>query len=63
MAEWIIHGKPTTLGAASGAVAGLVAITPPAGFVGPVSSAIIGLLAGVIRYLALSLKLLNILRF
>ncbi|MDD2388294.1 MAG: ammonium transporter [Desulfobacterales bacterium] len=56
ISEWILHGKPTTLGAASGAVAGLVAITPPAGFVGPVSSVIIGLLAGVICYLAISLK-------
>jgi Amt family ammonium transporter len=49
-AEWIHHGKPTTLGAASGAVAGLVAITPAAGFVSPVSALIIGGLAGVICY-------------
>ena len=49
-AEWIHHGKPTTLGAASGAVAGLVAITPAAGFVSPISALIIGGLAGVICY-------------
>jgi Amt family ammonium transporter len=49
-AEWIHHGKPTTLGAASGAVAGLVAITPAAGFVSPVAALIIGGLAGVICY-------------
>jgi len=50
LAEWIHHGKPTTLGAASGAVAGLVAITPAAGFVSPVSALIIGGLAGVTCY-------------
>lgn len=56
LAEWMFHGKPTTLGAASGAVAGLVAITPPAGFVGPVASVFIGLAAGVICFLAMALK-------
>jgi Amt family ammonium transporter len=55
-AEWIKTGKPTTLGAASGAVAGLVAITPCAGFVGPLASIVIGLVAGVICYFAVSLK-------
>jgi Amt family ammonium transporter len=55
-AEWIHHGKPTTLGAASGAVAGLVAITPAAGFVSPVSALIIGGLAGVICYGGVMLK-------
>jgi Amt family ammonium transporter len=54
--EWIVRGKPTTLGAASGAVAGLVAITPAAGFVGPMSAIIIGLLAGAICYLAVLAK-------
>jgi Amt family ammonium transporter len=54
--EWIIRGKPTTLGAASGAVAGLVAITPAAGFVGPISAIIIGILAGIICYLAVLAK-------
>jgi len=48
--EWLHRGKPTTLGVASGAVAGLVAITPAAGFVGPVSALMIGALAGVICY-------------
>lgn len=55
IAEWVQRGKPTALGAASGAVAGLVAITPASGFVGPVSSIIIGLGAGVICYMAVSL--------
>jgi Amt family ammonium transporter len=50
--EWLIRGKPTTLGAASGAVAGLVAVTPAAGFVGPLSALLIGLGAGIICYLA-----------
>jgi len=54
--EWILRGRPTALGAASGAVAGLVAITPAAGFVGPVSALIIGLIAGILCYLALTLK-------
>ncbi len=54
--EWIFRGKPTTLGAASGAVAGLVAITPAAGFVGPMSAIIIGLIAGVICYVAVLAK-------
>jgi Amt family ammonium transporter len=54
--EWLVRGKPTTLGAASGAVAGLVAITPAAGFVGPMSAIIIGLLAGAICYLAVLAK-------
>ncbi|MEW6770847.1 MAG: ammonium transporter [Bacillota bacterium] len=53
-AEWMHHGKPTVLGAASGCVAGLVAITPASGFVGPMSAIIIGLLAGVFCYLAVA---------
>jgi Amt family ammonium transporter len=48
--EWAHRGKPTTLGAASGAVAGLVAITPASGYVGPLSAIVIGGLAGVICY-------------
>jgi Amt family ammonium transporter len=48
LAEWMLRGSPTMLGAASGAVAGLVAITPACGFVGPMGALIIGLLAGVI---------------
>jgi len=55
-AEWKHRGKPTALGAASGAVAGLVAITPASGFVGPMSSIIIGLVAGIICYMAINLK-------
>jgi Amt family ammonium transporter len=46
--EWIAKGKPSMLGGASGAVAGLVAITPACGFVGPMGGLVIGLLAGVI---------------
>lgn len=48
LAEWIIKGKPSMLGAASGAVAGLVAITPAAGFVGVGGAIIIGLIGGVV---------------
>ena len=54
--EWGYRGKPTLLGAASGAVAGLVAITPAAGFVGPVSAIIVGLGGGVVCYLGVFLK-------
>ena len=50
-AEWFRNGKPSALGAISGAVAGLVAITPAAGFVGPGAALIIGLIAGVFCYL------------
>jgi Amt family ammonium transporter len=49
-AEWVRNGKPSALGAISGAVAGLVAITPASGFVGPMSSLLIGLVAGVSCY-------------
>jgi Amt family ammonium transporter len=48
--EWILKGKPSMLGAASGAVAGLVAITPACGFVGPMGAIIIGLLVSPICY-------------
>src|SRR3954466_14029991 len=48
--EWIRNGKPSALGAISGAVAGLVAITPAAGFVTPMSSLLIGLIAGAVCY-------------
>jgi Amt family ammonium transporter len=54
--EWIRRGNPTVLGAASGAVAGLVAITPASGFVGAVSAILIGLGAGGLCYFAISLK-------
>jgi len=50
-AEWFRNGKASVLGAISGAVAGLVAITPAAGFVSPMSAIVIGLIAGVVCYL------------
>jgi Amt family ammonium transporter len=50
LAEWIRNGKPSALGGISGAVAGLVAITPAAGFVQPMASLLIGLLAGLFCY-------------
>jgi len=56
MVEWIYKGKPTTLGAASGAVAGLVAITPASGFVGPMPALLIGLGAGIFCYIAVVSK-------
>jgi Amt family ammonium transporter len=54
--EWFHKGKPTTLGAASGAVAGLVAITPASGFVGPLSAILIGGVAGMLCYGGVLLK-------
>lgn len=53
-AEWLHHGKPTALGAVSGVIAGLVAITPAAGFVSPISSIFMGLLVGPLCYFAVS---------
>jgi Amt family ammonium transporter len=50
--EWWTHGKPSALGLVSGAVAGLVAITPASGFVGPMGSIAIGVAAGFLCYLA-----------
>jgi Amt family ammonium transporter len=50
--EWLVKGKPSVLGIASGAVAGLVAITPASGFVGPTSSVIIGAAAGIACFFA-----------
>ncbi len=54
--EWAQKGKPTVLGAASGCVAGLVAITPASGFVGPMSALIIGIGAGYLCYLGVNIK-------
>ena len=54
LAEWKHSGKPTILGAASGCVAGLVAITPAAGFVRPLPAVIIGLIGGVLCYVAVA---------
>ena len=56
LAEQFKHGRPTTLGFASGAVAGLVAITPAAGFVSPLWALVIGAAAGLICFLALQIK-------
>jgi ammonium transporter len=55
-AEWLHRGKPTALGLASGIVAGLVAVTPASGFVYPAGGLVIGLIAGVVCYAAVSLK-------
>jgi Amt family ammonium transporter len=55
-AEWIKNGKPTVLGAASGAVAGLVAITPAAGFVTPGAAVVIGAIGGILCYSACTFK-------
>ncbi len=54
--EWLKLGKPTTLGAASGAISGLATITPAAGFVGPNAAIAIGLIAGVVCFTAVNLK-------
>ncbi|HEY3415793.1 MAG TPA: ammonium transporter, partial [Armatimonadota bacterium] len=54
--EWLHHGKPTVLGAASGAVAGLVAITPAAGYVEPWAAIMIGLIAGSVCYGMVNLR-------
>jgi len=56
LAEWLVRKKPTLLGFASGLVAGLVAITPAAGFVSPGAALVIGALAGVVCYGAVLLK-------
>ena len=54
LAEWYINKKPTVLGAISGCIAGLVAITPAAGFVGPMASVFIGLIGGLVCYTAVA---------
>src|SRR5262249_25756995 len=56
LTEWNARGKPTVLGAASGAVAGLVAVTPAAGYVTPMASILIGAVAGVLCYAACNVK-------
>ena len=55
-AEWWTRGKPTVLGAATGAVAGLVGVTPAAGFVSPLSAIVIGVAVGVVCFAACSVK-------
>ena len=52
--EWILNGKPTILGAASGCIVGLVAITPAAGFIAPIPAIIIGAIGGVLCYFAVA---------
>ncbi len=54
--EWLNQGKPTVLGVASGIISGLTAITPGAGFLGPLSALFVGLLAGVVCYVAVIWK-------
>ncbi len=54
-ASWLRHGQPSVLGAAAGAVAGLVAITPAAGFVDPSAAIVIGFIAGIICFFAVDL--------
>ena len=57
VAEWVHRGKPTVLGVASGVVAGLATVTPAAGFIGPISALIIGLVAGSVCYAAVVWKI------
>jgi len=54
--EWGVRGKPTALGAASGAIAGLAAVTPASGFVGPMSAIVIGLVASPLCFAAIQMK-------
>src|SRR5690349_553994 len=54
--EWLRDGKPTLVGASSGAVAGLVAITPACGFIAPLPAAVLGIIAGAVCALAVGLK-------
>jgi Amt family ammonium transporter len=54
--EWIRHGKPSSLGVASGLVAGLVVVTPAAGFISPASAVVLGLLAGAVCFGGVLLK-------
>jgi Amt family ammonium transporter len=55
-AEWYTRGRPTVLGAASGAVAGLVAITPASGYVGPLAAFVIGTIGGIVCFMGIRLK-------
>ncbi len=57
VAEWVHRGKPTVLGVASGVVAGLATVTPAAGFIGPMSALLIGLVAGTVCYVAVVWKM------
>jgi Amt family ammonium transporter len=51
LAEWMEKGKPSLLGLVSGAIAGLVAVTPAAGFAGPMGSIVLGLVAGIVCFI------------
>ncbi|GJL59514.1 MAG: ammonia channel protein [Nitrospirales bacterium] len=57
VAEWVHRGKPTVLGVASGVVSGLATVTPAAGFIGPMSALLIGLVAGTVCYIAVVWKM------
>jgi Amt family ammonium transporter len=57
VAEWVHRGKPTVLGVASGVIAGLATVTPGAGFIGPISALLIGLIAGTLCYAAVVWKM------
>ncbi len=48
--EWLVKGKPSLLGLASGIVAGLVAVTPASGFGGPMGTLVLGLVAGIMSF-------------
>lgn len=54
--EWLHRKKPTTLGSASGAIAGLATVTPAAGFISPMAAILIGFLAGIVCYMAVNFK-------
>jgi Amt family ammonium transporter len=54
MAEWMVHGKPSVLGIISGAIGGLVAITPASGTAGPVGALVLGLIAGAVCFIAVA---------
>jgi len=54
--EWLHRGKPTALGVASGAIAGLAAVTPASGFISPMAAMAVGLVTGAVCYLAIMLK-------
>ena len=56
LVEWLRDGKPTMVGASSGAIAGLVAITPACGFIAPLPAALVGIIAGALCALAVGLK-------
>jgi len=58
--EWLINGKPTLLGGATGAVAGLVAVTPAAGFISPISAMAIGILVSIVCYIAVAIVKLKL---